>query len=149
MRRAFFRLAAALTAAGVAGKAAAQGSGAARSGGAKVVYQLSEGNAQAMRAIGNLRNHLAGAPGTKLVVVALGDGAEFLVEGARDPRGRLFDAPVAALAGLGVEFRVCHNTLAARKIPEDKLLLEAKVVPAGVVEIARLQFEEGYAYIKP
>lgn len=149
MRRAFFRLAAALAAAGVAGKTVAQTGGAGRSGGAKVVYQLSEGGAQAMRAIGNMRNHLEGAPGTKIVVVALGDGAEFLVEGARDPRGRLFDAPVAALASMGVEFRVCRNTLMARKIPENKLLLEARIIPAGVVEITRLQQEEGYAYIKP
>ena len=48
-----------------------------------------------------------------------------------------------------MEFRVCRNTLAARKIPESSLSMEAKVVQAGVVEVARLQFEEDYAYIKP
>jgi intracellular sulfur oxidation DsrE/DsrF family protein len=48
-----------------------------------------------------------------------------------------------------VEFRVCHNTLNARRISEQNLLMDAKVVPAGVVEVARLQFEEGYAYLKP
>lgn len=149
MRRTFFKLATALGVAGLAGQAAAQSESIRRATTAKVVYQFSEGNVQAMRAIGNLRNHLVGAPGTHIVVVALGDGADFLVEGARDPRGRLFDAPVAALASLGVEFRVCRNTLVARNIPENKLLLEARVVPAGVVEIARLQIEEGYAYIKP
>jgi len=104
---------------------------------------------QAVRAIGNLRNHLNGAPGTKIVVVALGHGIEFLVEGAKDAQGRPFDAPVAALASMGVEFRVCHNSLMAFKVPEDKLLLEAKVVPARVVEITRLQQEEGFAYLKP
>lgn len=151
MRRAFFaKAAAALAAVGLGSRAAAQ-TGAQGSGGGRrrVVYQLSEGNDQAVRAIGNLRNHLAGAPDTKIVVVALGYGVDFLVEGARDARGNTFDAAVGALAGMGVEFRVCHNTLAARRIPEDKLLLEAKVVPAGVVEITRLQFDEGYAYIKP
>lgn len=100
---------------------------------------LSEGIDQAVRAIGNLRNHLNGAPGTKIVVVALGHGIDFLVEGAKDAQGRPLDAPVAALASMGVEFRVCHNSLMAFKVPEDKLLLEAKVVPAGVVEITRLQ----------
>ena len=110
---------------------------------------MSEGIDQAVRAIGNLRNHLNGAPGTKIVVVAFGHGIEFLVEGAKDAQGRTFDAPVAALASMGVEFRVCHNSLMAFKVPEDKLLLEAKVVPAGVVEITRLQQEEGFAYIKP
>ena len=152
MRRAFFaKAAAALAAVGFGSRAAAQTAGAPRSGGGRprVVYQLSEGNDQAVRAIGNLRNHLAGAPNTKIVVVALGYGVDFLVEGARDARGNTFDAAVGALAGMGVEFRVCRNTLTARQIPENKLLLETKIVQAGVVEIARLQQDEGYAYIKP
>ena len=151
MRRAFFAKAtAALAAVGLATRAAAQAAPASAKGGRiKVVYQLSEGIDQAVRALGNLRNHLAGAPDTKLVVVALGYGVDFLVDGARDPRGNTFDAAVAALSGMGVEFRVCRNTLNARKISETTLLMEAKVVPAGVVEIARLQAEEGYAYIKP
>ncbi|AXV68007.1 DsrE family protein [Ralstonia pseudosolanacearum] len=152
MRRSFFRLTAALAALGVAGKASAQAAGQARGaagGRCKVVYQISEGTEQAVRAIGNLRNHLNGAPGTRIVVVALGRGIDFLVEGAKDDKGRPFDAPVAALAGMGVEFRVCHNSLAAFKVPEDKLLLEAKVVPAGVVEVTRLQQDEGFAYLKP
>ncbi|MHA6907654.1 DsrE family protein [Ralstonia pseudosolanacearum] len=152
MRRSFFRLTAALAALGVAGKASAQAAGQARGaagGRYKVVYQISEGTEQAVRAIGNLRNHLNGAPGTRIVVVALGRGIDFLVEGAKDDKGRPFDAPVAALASMGVEFRVCHNSLVAFKVPEDKLLLEAKVVPAGVVEVTRLQQDEGFAYLKP
>lgn len=157
MRRAFFaKAAAALAAVGLGGRAAAQaagngstGSSGDKGGRRRVVYQLSEGIDQAVRAMGNLRNHMAGAPDTKIVVVALGYGVDFLVEGARDGRGNTFDGPVGALASMGVEFRVCRNTLSARRIPEDKLLLEAKVVQAGVVEITRLQFDEGYAYIKP
>ncbi|MGY8526571.1 DsrE family protein [Paracidovorax citrulli] len=156
MRRAFFaKAAAALAAVGLGTRATAQvtaqpapeAAGQRRQ--VRVVYQLSEGIDQAVRAMGNLRNHLAGAPGTKIVVVALGYGVDFLVEGAKDSRGNTFDAPVGALASMGVEFRVCRNTLTARRIPEDKLLLETKIVQAGVVEIARLQFDESYAYIKP
>lgn len=150
MRRAFIRASAALAAIGLSARAAAQAAPAAGKGGrVKVVYQLSEGIDQAVRAMGNLRNHLNGAPGTRIVVVAFGYGIDFLVEGAKDARGNTFDGPVGALASAGVEFRVCRNTLTARKIPESSLLMEAKVVPAGVVEIARLQAEEGYAYIKP
>ncbi|AQV95973.1 hypothetical protein BJN34_19050 [Cupriavidus necator] len=153
MRRAFIRASAALAAIGLSARAAAQATPAAASAGkggrVKVVYQLSEGIDQAVRAMGNLRNHLNGAPGTRIVVVAFGYGVDFLVEGAKDARGNTFDGPVGALASAGVEFRVCRNTLTARKIPESSLLMEAKVVPAGVVEIARLQAEEGYAYIKP
>ncbi|MDQ0142760.1 DsrE family protein [Cupriavidus necator] len=153
MRRAFIRATAALAAIGLSARAAAQATPAARAAGkggrVKVVYQLSEGVDQAVRAMGNLRNHLNGAPDTKIVVVAFGYGIDFLVEGAKDARGNTFDGPVGALAAAGVEFRVCRNTLTARKISESSLLMEAKVVPAGVVEIARLQAEEGYAYIKP
>ncbi|MCY1366200.1 DsrE/DsrF-like family protein [compost metagenome] len=82
-------------------------------------------------------------------MVAFGYGIDFLVEGAKDARGNSFESPVGALAAEGVEFRVCRNTLTARRITESQLLMEAKVVQAGVVEIARLQAEEGYAYIKP
>ncbi|WP_454742295.1 DsrE family protein [Cupriavidus necator] len=150
MRRAFIRASAALAAIGLSAKAAAQAAPAAGKGGRiKVVYQLSEGIDQAVRAMGNLRNHLNGAPETKIVVVAFGYGVDSLVEGAKDARGNTFDGPVGALASAGVEFRVCRNTLTARKIAESSLLMEAKVVQAGVVEIARLQAEEGYAYIKP
>ncbi|QYY31446.1 MULTISPECIES: DsrE family protein [Cupriavidus] len=152
MRRAFIRASAALAAIGLAAKASAQAApapSAGKGGRVKVVYQLSEGIDQAVRAMGNLRNHLNGAPGTKIVVVAFGYGVDFLVEGAKDSRGNTFEGPVGALASAGVEFRVCRNTLTARKISESSLLMESKIVPAGVVEIARLQFDEGYAYIKP
>ncbi|MCP3019931.1 DsrE family protein [Cupriavidus basilensis] len=151
MRRAFIRATAALAAIGLAAKAAAQAAPAAagKGGRVKVVYQLSEGTDQAVRAMANLRNHLNAAPDTKIVVVAFGYGVDFIVEGARDARGNTFEAAVGALASSGVEFRVCRNTLMARKIPESGLLMEAKVVQAGVVEVAKLQFDEGYAYIKP
>lgn len=151
MRRAFIRATAALAAIGLSAKATAQQAPAASSskGRVKVVYQLSDGIDQAVRAMANLRNHLNGAPDTKIVVVAFGYGVDFLVEGAKDSRGNSFEAPVAALSSSGVEFRACRNTLTARRISEQSLLMDAKVVQAGVVEIARLQFEEGYAYIKP
>ncbi|MHA7682201.1 DsrE family protein [Cupriavidus sp. PET2-C1] len=151
MRRAFIRATAALAAIGLAAKASAQAAPAAagKGGRVKVVYQLSEGTDQAVRAMANLRNHLNAAPDTKIVVVAFGYGVDFIVEGARDARGNTFEAAVGALASSGVEFRVCRNTLMARKIPESSLLMEAKVVQAGVVEVAKLQFDEGYAYIKP
>lgn len=150
MRRAFIRATAALAAIGLTAKASAQQAPASTGKGrVKVVYQLSDGIDQAVRAMSNLRNHLNGAPDTKIVVVAFGYGVDFLVEGAKDARGNTFEAAVAALSSSGVEFRACRNTLTARRISEQSLLMDAKVVPAGVVEIARLQFDEGYAYIKP
>ena len=115
----------------------------------KVVYHLSEGIPQASRAIGNIRNHLAADPTVKIVVVAHGLGIDFLLDGAVNQMDQAFAGGVSDLANKGVEFRVCNNTLVARKIPTDKLLMEAKVVPAGVSEVATLQAKQGYVYLRP
>lgn len=117
--------------------------------GIKVVYHISEGAQQASRAIGNIRNHLNADPSAKIVVVTYGPGVDFLLDGAQDAQGRAFTGPVSELAGRGVEFRVCNNTLTARKIPKENVILEAKVVPSGVAEIAHLEAREGYAYLRP
>jgi uncharacterized protein len=115
----------------------------------KVVYHFVDGIDQAARGMGNIRNHLRGEPGTRIVAVALGAGIDFLLDGAKDRNGRPFADQVAALAAQGVEFKVCNNTLQAREISTDRLLPQAKIVQAGVVEIARLQAREGYVYIRP
>ena len=115
----------------------------------KVVYHIVDGIDQAGRGLANIRNHLREAPDTRIVVVAHGEGINFLLEGARDRNGRAFDSQVAALASQGVEFRVCRNTLSAREISPAKVAMEAQVVPAGVVELARLQAREGFVYLRP
>jgi intracellular sulfur oxidation DsrE/DsrF family protein len=115
----------------------------------KVVYHVVDGIDQATRAMANIRNHLRAEPDTKIVVVANGDGIRFLLAGARERSGRPFDAQVNALAEQGVEFRVCRNTLTAHEIPESQVLPAAKLVPSGVVEVARLQAREGFVYLRP
>lgn len=115
----------------------------------KVVYHLVDGLAQASRATGNIRNHLDADPTAKIVVVAHGAGIEFLLEGALDAKGQPYAGAIGELANRGVQFRVCNNTLVSRGISKDKVVLEASVVPSGVAEVARLQFQEGYAYLHP
>jgi intracellular sulfur oxidation DsrE/DsrF family protein len=115
----------------------------------KVVYHLTEGIEQASRAMSNIRNHLRADPGVKIVVVANGEGIRFLLAGAQEPNGKPFDAAITKLAGQGVEFRVCENTLSSHDVPRSSLLPEAKLVPSGVAEVARLQAREGYAYLRP
>ena len=115
----------------------------------KVVYHLSEGIPQASRAINNIRNHLAADPKTKIVVVTHGLGIDFLLDGATNQMEQPFAGAVADLASKGVEFRVCNNTLVSRKISPDKLLMEAKVVPSGVAEVAKLQANEKFVYLRP
>lgn len=115
----------------------------------KVVYHLSEGIPQASRAIGNIRNHLAADPTAKIVVVTHGLGIDFLIDGATNQLDQPFAGGVSDLANKGVEFRVCNNTLVSRKISPDKLVMEAKVVPSGVAEVAKLQAKEGFVYLRP
>ncbi len=115
----------------------------------KVVYHLSEGIPQASRAIGNIRNHLAADPTAKIVVVSHGLGIDFLLDGATNQLDQPFAGSISDLANKGVEFRVCNNTLVSRKIPKDKVVMDAKVVPSGVAEVASLQAKEGFVYLRP
>jgi intracellular sulfur oxidation DsrE/DsrF family protein len=52
------------------------------------------------------------------------------------------------LCGKGVHFSVCNNSLNSLDIPPEDLLECCHVVPAGILEIIRLQ-AEGCAYVKP
>jgi len=115
----------------------------------RVVYHLSEGIPQASRAIGNIRNHLAADPTAKIVVVTHGAGIDFLLDGASTPANQPFAGAIGELAGRGVEFKVCNNTLVNRNIAKERVAMEAGVVPSGVAEVARLQAKEGFVYLRP
>lgn len=115
----------------------------------KTVYHVNTGVESAAAALNNVQNHLNAEPRAKIVVVTHGPGIDFLLEGAKDSKGREFSASVSSLSGKGVEFRVCNNTLTTRNIDPGKLLMESKIVPSGVAEIARLQAREGFVYLKP
>lgn len=115
----------------------------------KVVYHITTGIDTAAAALNNVANHLNADPKARIVVVTNGPGIDFLIQDAKDSRGREFSSTVSTLAGRGVEFRVCNNTLTSRNISPDKLLMETKIVPSGVAEAAKLQSKEGFAYIKP
>jgi len=52
------------------------------------------------------------------------------------------------LAKKGVRFLVCNNSLLKSNIDPAELLPVIEVVPAGIVELVRLQ-HEGFAYVKP
>jgi uncharacterized protein len=115
----------------------------------KVAYHVNTGIETAAGILGNVRNHLNADPKAKIVVVTHGAGIDFLLDGAKDSKGREFSGMVADLANSGVQFRVCNNTLTSRNIDASKVSMEAKIVPSGVSEVARLQAKEGYVYLKP
>jgi len=113
------------------------------------VYHMSEGIPQASRGLNNIRNHLAADPTAKIVVVTHGLGIDFLIEGAANQMEQPFAGAISDLASKGVEFRVCNNTLVARKLEPSKMVMESRIVPSGVAEVARLQAREGYVYLRP
>jgi intracellular sulfur oxidation DsrE/DsrF family protein len=115
----------------------------------KVAYHVNSGVETAAAILGNVRNHLNADPSAKIVVVTHGAGIDFLLDGAKDSKGREFSGMVAGLTSSGVQFRVCNNTLTSRNIDASKVSMEAKIVPSGVSEVARLQAKEGYVYLKP
>ena len=115
----------------------------------KVVYHMNEDVQRAPQAIRNIRNHLSVDPKAKIVVVSHAAGINFLLRDAKDANGNPFEVAVQDLASKGVEFRVCEITLTSRNIDKKQLIDDIKYVPSGVVEVSRLQSQEGYAYLKP
>ena len=115
----------------------------------KVVYHMNEGVERAPQAIRNIRNHLNADPKAKIVVVSHAAGINFLIRDAKDAGGNPFEVAVQDLSSRGVEFRVCEYTLKSRNMDKKQMIDDITYVPSGVAEVARLQSQEGYAYLKP
>lgn len=114
----------------------------------RVVYHVND-SANATAALRNIKNHLQASPDARIVVVTHSTGIDFLLKGAQDANGNSYLPAIEELKTRGVDFRVCNNTLKARKIDATAVVAEATIVPAGVAEISRLQAREGFGYIKP
>lgn len=57
-------------------------------------------------------------------------------------------ARIAELRGRGVRFLMCNNSLKGLGLLPGELIEGCEVVPAGIVELIRLQ-QQGFAYVKP
>jgi uncharacterized protein len=114
----------------------------------KVVYHISDTEAQALGGLRNVRNHLDTDPTAKITVVTHALGVDFLMEGAKDKNGSLYAGPVSALKARGVNFEVCEITLKTRGLSKDQFLQEVDFTPSGVVRITKLQLQ-GHAYLRP
>ncbi len=114
----------------------------------KVVYHVNDSE-NAMVALRNVQNHINASKDARIVVVTHGKGIDFLLNNAQDKNGNPYEPVVQTLKDKGVDFRVCNNTLASRKLDASAVIPEATVVPSGVAEIGRLQAKEGYVYLKP
>ena len=113
-----------------------------------VVYHIDDADAQALKGLRNIRNHLDTDPQAKIIVVTHAQGVDFLMQGAKDKNGSEYAGPVSALVSRGVAFEVCEITLKNRGIDKNQFIFEAGFTPSGVVRLAKLQ-QQGSAYIKP
>ncbi|NIR28649.1 MAG: hypothetical protein GWN84_04880 [Gammaproteobacteria bacterium] len=115
----------------------------------KVAYHINNIDS-AWGGLRNVRNHLnaVGDENAEIIVVTHSSGAFALVDGAKDSKGHTFSGKVQELANRGVKFQICANTIRGKKIPKNKINLNAQVVPSGVAQVAHLQ-QMGYTYVKP
>lgn len=115
----------------------------------KIVLQVSDkaGQTLALNVAGNLVKHY-GQDRVSVEVVAFGPGLGLLVDSPKNKN----NGRVTSLAGSGVKFSACGNTI--RKMTKKnngkapKINAKASTVPAGVVRIVELQ-DQGYKLIKP
>lgn len=96
-------------------------------------------------AFNNVANYKAALPGEEFRVVMVVNG----------PAVQLFTRENEELAARGAELmagglsiRLCRNALNTFKIADDVLWEGVDIIPAGIVELVRLQ-REGFAFLRP
>ena len=96
-------------------------------------------------AFNNVANYKAGLPGEKFSIVMVANGPAIQLSTRENAelaeRGKQLKAE-------GHSIRLCNNALKAFNVPVSELWEGCEVVPAGVVEIVKLQ-REGFAYLRP
>ena len=118
--------------------------------GSSVVYHIDDAEAQGIKGLRNVRNHMDVAPNTKIIVVTHANGVDIMMEGAKDKKNNIEYAPlVGALKSRGVRFEVCEITLKNRNLKKDQFILDTDFTPSGVVRVGDLQFKDHFAYIRP
>ena len=110
----------------------------------KIVIQLNTADTSAWSStIGNIKNIQKIWPNhLKIEVVVHGKAIDLLVKDKT-----YFANDIASLTKEGIVFSACENTMRKYKIVKEDLLIEAKTVPSGVVEVI-LKQEQGWRYLK-
>lgn len=119
----------------------------------KVVYhnngRSQNGDSYFKSLLRNIRNHVeaVGQGRIAVKVVNHGDGVALFQLAQTD---KTIAASIDDLRGKGVQFLICKNTLAERKLDWKQLygVQEADLVQSGVAELIRLQ-QQSYVYIHP
>lgn len=111
----------------------------------QVVLQVSDPDeAKWNLALNNARNLQAdlGKGNVDVEIVVYGPGIGMLKAES------LVGNRIADSAAAGVRIVACENTMRAQKLKRDDMLTGIEYVPAGVVEIAKLQ-KQGWSYLRP
>ncbi|SDU78988.1 DsrE family protein [Arcanobacterium phocae] len=111
----------------------------------KLVFHVNENNRWpfTIRSVDNFLLH-SGIEGTNVTVVANGEAVRSFSQLDVEPHRM---SRIRELAEKGVQFLVCNTGLEQRQVNKDMVPEFCTIVPAGIVEIARLQ-TEGYGYVK-
>ena len=109
-----------------------------------IVIQLNTADTSAWSStIGNIKNIQKAWPNhLHIEVVVHGKAINLLVKDKT-----YFANDIAGLTKEGIVFSACENTMRKYKIEKADLLIEAKTVPSGVVEVI-LKQEQGWRYLK-
>lgn len=110
-----------------------------------LVLHLDSGEESRFRLVArNCRNYLNALPNETFEIVVVANGPGVTLFTGHDELRALAEPLLAD----GVRFKLCANALADNNIDPVSLWPGCLVVPAGLVEIVKLQ-RSGYAYIKP
>lgn len=113
----------------------------------KVVFHLDlDEETRLIMALNNISNLLkeVSAEDADVFLVANGVAVRLL----RRERATEYAKRIGNLSEAGVRFLACNNSLRNLHMNHEELLEVCQIVPAGIVELIRLQ-SEGCAYIKP
>ncbi|MEW6010664.1 MAG: hypothetical protein CIT03_00670 [Methanobacterium sp.] len=111
----------------------------------KVIFHLDENDPQRINLVLNNLNNLMqdmGEENLELELVTYGPGLQLFLKGSP------FFPHMESLAGKGVIFAGCGNTIKGMGIAVSELLDSVQVVPSGVGELVKKQ-HQGWIYIRP
>lgn len=110
----------------------------------RVIFEVTaDGNEQWEAVLNNVENvRKALGDATHVEVVAHGKGLGLLIA-----KGNKLAERMQKLAGDGVVFAACENTMKKKNLTKDQLVPFATTTDSGVAEVVRKQ-EAGWSYIK-
>jgi len=114
---------------------------------ARVVFHLDwDQEDRLLMALNNIRNLLkeVAAGNASIFVVANGSSVKLF----QKDRAVHYVSTIEELHKAGTRFLMCKNSITNMGLTMEDLIKPCERVPAGIVEIIRLQ-QDGYAYVKP